>query len=418
MNDLPPITHHYLLCIQIKCYCDTDGHKYLERLWFKDLKQHLKYLKNLTIACPFQYGKPPADVVPLDSDDSFSRIRFIPLPSPKNFLEALLFFPITITKFWQGIGEADIVHSFVGGWPISWDWFITPIVKLRRKFYIIIVESAPWRLQPGMPSNTKARIRAYIYEKIANWSINQTDLAIFNQEKYRQNLLTNSERQGYIIHASWIDADNIISEAETTRLWRQKVSASTPALTVLFAGRLIPSKGVFSLLEAMKILDREKIPVMLDILGEGELLEECKKVSQVLQNVQLKTLGTVPYGEQFFKLLQTYHAVVVPSISDEQPRIVYDAYSQAVPIIASNTPGLRDCVQHEQTGMLAQSNDPLALANLLKWSWQNLDKLEKMGRESLKLAQQTTHQEMHRQRWKILCELIKTDQKLANLTNK
>lgn len=410
MNNLPPINCHYLLCIQIKCYCDANGNKYLERLWYKDIKEHLEYLSNLTIACPFQYGKPPADAVLLDSDVSFSSISFVSLPSPQNFLEALIFLPLTITKFWQAIGRADIVHSFVGGWPISWDWFITPIVKIRRKFYVIIVESATWRLQPGTSANIKARVRAYIYERIANYCINQTDLAIFTQKEYRQSLLTNPQKKGYIIHASWIDPENIISEAEAIKIWQQKLSSPTAALRVIFAGRLISSKGVSVILEAMKILDSEKFFVMLDILGEGELLEECKQMSQVLQNVQLKILGTVPYGKQFFKLLQSYHAVIVPSISDEQPRIVYDAYSQAVPVIASNTSGINDCVQHERTGLLTQRNAPIALANLLKYSSQNLDRLEKMGRKSLKLARQMTHQQMHQKRWKILSESIKKSQ--------
>ena len=76
------------------------------------------------------------------------------------------------------------------------------------------------------------------------------------------------------------------------------------------------SKGVLVLLEAMKILDKKNIAVNLDILGHGKLLSECKRLSNQLQkSVNIQILGTVAYGKEFFRLLQEYHAIVVPSLS-------------------------------------------------------------------------------------------------------
>jgi glycosyltransferase involved in cell wall biosynthesis len=129
------------------------------------------------------------------------------------------------------------------------------------------------------------------------------------------------------------------------------------------------------------------------------------------KSVQIEVLGTIPYGREFFRLLQQYHAVVVPSTSDEQPRIVYDAYSQAVSVLANNTAGLRDCIENGITGSIANCNDPVALANLLKQSGENLNLLQKMGMAAMKYARSLTHEEMHRQRWQLLLTMLEESKK-------
>lgn len=408
---LSPITQSYLLVIGIKCYRDPAGLRYIDQLWYKDILQHLRYLKNFTIASPCEYINPPKDAIAIDNDPNLANLQFLDLPASNSFAQALKQLPTTVLKLWQAVGAADIVHTEVAGWPLPFGWLVTPIILLRQKFYLIVVESAPWRLQPGSPSTIPAKIRAHISEKLNRWCVNNTDLAIFTQEEYQNTLLTKRQNDGHIIHASWIDAENIISQTEARELWQKKNAPSTNQLNILLAGRLVKNKGVLVLLEALKILDKENIPVNLDILGQGELFKECQSVSQSLQKVKIQMLGTVDYNTEFFNLLQKYHALVVPTISDEQPRIVYDAYSQAVPLLGNNTDGMRDCIQNGKTGMLIEPNNPVALAKLLKWSWQNLDQLETMGMASLKVATGMVHQKMHYKRWSLL--LNKLDDKSA-----
>lgn len=161
----------------------------------------------------------------------------------------------------------------------------------------------------------------------------------------------------------------------------------------------------------MKSLSIQGVSVKLDIVGQGELLAECEKASQESQSpVQIQVLETVPYGSNFFNLVRQYHAIIIPSVSDEQPRIIYDAYSQGIPVLGSNTDGIRDCVQDGETGKLVPLNDPVALADLLKWASHNPDQLAKMGLESLKTAFSLTHQEMHRRRWQVLLTTLDESQ--------
>ena len=70
--------------------------------------------------------------------------------------------------------------------------------------------------------------------------------------------------------------------------------------------------------------------------------------------------------------------------------------------MANHTAGLRDCIENGITGSIANCNDPVALANLLKQSGENLNLLQNMGMAALKQARSLTHQQMHRQRWQLL----------------
>src|ERR1039458_1072208 len=110
-----------------------------------------------------------------------------------------------------------------------------------------------------------------------------------------------------------------------------KLAAPDPRLKILFVGRSVPEKGLLVLLQALRQLHGRAAPIVLSILGEGDLKNECTKVgSELTGTTQVKVLGTVPYGAPLFELIREYDAVVVPTISDEQPRIVFDSDSPAV----------------------------------------------------------------------------------------
>jgi glycosyltransferase involved in cell wall biosynthesis len=286
-------------------------------------------------------------------------------------------------------------------------WIVTPLVLLCRKPYVVIVESAFWRLHKGVATGWKRRLRASVQEFMGRWVLSKAQLAIFTQDEYRQSLMGQQASRGHVIPASWIDEQGILSGVEAEQLWQRKLAASDSRLKILFVGRLVPDKGVRVLLEAMRQLSAGAAPIVLSILGEGDLKGECAAVASGLTGAtSVKVLGTVPYGAPLFALIREYDALVVPTITDEQPRIVFDAYSQGVPVLASDTAGLRSCVREGDTGMLIPANDVAALVALLQDASQHRVELKQLGLQSLKYAREMTHQEMHRQRVVLLKDML------------
>jgi glycosyltransferase involved in cell wall biosynthesis len=399
-----PIERPYLICLNVPSYRDSGGDRYLDPLWHRDVLQHAAYLKNLTIAGPCRLGPPPIGAVRWPS--LAAPVRFIDLPDSRSVLAAILPLPLTAARLWKAIGRAEIVHTGIAGWPIPLGWLAAPMSRLRGRASLIIVESAPWRLAPGLPVTRKKRLKAALYETLGGWCVRHASLVIVTQAEYGRSLLRGDSNRAHVIPASWIDAGDVLSSAEAAELWRTKRPGTHGPLKLLFAGRLEPAKGVAILLDAMRLLSLDEIPVELDILGAGELFDECRSASESLTAAaRIRMLGTVPYGPEFFHLLGRYHAVVVPSLSDEQPRIVYDAFSQAVPVLASNTAGLRDCVQNGQTGLMSPGNNPEDWASTIRWCLEHGDELPKLGAAGLEVARPMTHEETHLRRRRLLDRL-------------
>jgi glycosyltransferase involved in cell wall biosynthesis len=409
VSSMERIKSRYLLVINIPLYTGAGGLSYADQLWFKDLTEHLSYIENFTIACPRLNQDAPLHARSLEDDPRYSRVRFVNLPGTPSLVRALLSLPVTVWKLWRAISDADIVHSGVGGWPIPLGWIAIPLSVLLRKKTVTIVESGAWRLQPGLPSSFKAKLRATVYEHIARWCMSHTDLAIFTQEEYRQSLLPDDRHgRGHVIHASWIDEDVILSNQQAEQSWQQKLPANDVAIKVLYAGRLDVEKGVLVLLEAIKLISQKNIPLELGILGAGVLGETCNALSESLTgSTRVRMLGTVQYGPPLFEVIRQFHLVVVPSISDEQPRIVYDAYSQGVPVLCTNTAGLRDCVFEGRTGRLVEPNNARVLSQALEEEAAAPQGLRSMGQTALGVARTMTHQRMHRDRQRLLFDLLR-----------
>jgi glycosyltransferase involved in cell wall biosynthesis len=143
--------------------------------------------------------------------------------------------------------------------------------------------------------------------------------------------------------------------------------------------------------------------IEVSIIGTGPLLDECVAFaeSDVGRNC-VTVLKPVTYGEHFLALVRSFDAVLVPSLSDEQPRILYDALSQGVPIIGTDAGGNCEVLQPDVAARLVPPNDVDSLAQALIWSGHNRDELRAMGLRGLQSVRDSTHQAMHQKRHAIL----------------
>lgn len=387
----------YLLVTNIPHYIDAAGVVWLERAWHHDVLRHVDYLPQLTIASPALPRDPgDADLVRVDG-----QTRFVALPPQPSLAAAVKGLPSTVAQMFRAVGDADIVHSGVVGWPYPLGWLASLFAKARGRRLVVIVESAPWRPSSERERRSaRKRVRAVVYERLARWSCKVADLALFTQPAYRETLLPDHpERAAYVTPATWINAENVLSDARARKLWQAKAEL-TPRF--LFAGRLTAEKGTLLLLEALAELDRRGIALRVDVIGTGECEAAIDDATRQLERVRVERLKPVPYGPEFFALVDRYHAVLVPSLSDEQPRIFFDAAARAVPAIAADTDGLRPHVEDLRTGVLFPRGDVRALADALQAAVQEPARLEQLGLAALAAARSQTHTAMHQRRSQLL----------------
>lgn len=386
------ISSRYLLICPIPFFRDTDGSIWLDELWHHDLMEHLGYLENLTVIAPARKKADQTDlkrvVPPVDRS-----LLFKPLPDSSSHLKALFFFPQTVLALSRAVYSADIVHSGVIGWPYPNGMIVNPLSLLLRKKLIIVIESSTWRISDPHRSTIRARIRARLTEAFARWSVRNAHLAVFTSTAYKESLGAGMKGKAHVSPATWINEADILDDAAAADAW----AAKTGTLKFIFAGRLTSQKGLLTLLDALEELDRRGVELCCDIIGQGELQELCDQRLTGLTHVQAKTLPLVPYGKRFFELIRRYDAVIVPSLSDEQPRIIFDTYSQAMPVVASSTSGHRDCV-HEETGALFPAGVAHALADLLEGLNGRRDALHARGIAARDVSRTYTHKAMHAKR--------------------
>lgn len=409
MKEILPISRPYCLISNLPTYLDHEGKRFVDAMWAKDLLEHVKYIQDLTLVSPMPGAPPVGAMICVQDIQELCSLKFVDLAPSDNTFKFFTTLPRNLPRVYKAIIRNAIVHTVIAGWPIPWGWFAIPLARLNKRFIVVVVESAFWRLTPGAPASWKAQIRAFLSERLNRWCMRNVDLPVFTQQQYRDSLLPKSSQnhtKGLVINASWVDSENVLSPAKNAELWRNK--RDSEPLRCIFAGRLLREKGVGVLLKTLKDLSKGSCKVHVSLIGEGKLLPDCKHAATEMKgDVQLTVLPPVPYGPDFFTLLQSQHLVLVPSISDEQPRIVYDAYSQGVPVIGTNTPGLAACVEHDKTGILLPPGDAEALAATLCRLNKNRKPLQTWGEHGRLRAAELTHEVMHLQRLELLRKALR-----------
>jgi glycosyltransferase involved in cell wall biosynthesis len=169
----------------------------------------------------------------------------------------------------------------------------------------------------------------------------------------------------------------LFSDIEKTGVRRDEDSSS-----LLFVGRLQPSKGVFDLIEIYKRLLNQYPKLRLTIVGEGDIVGRLKDIIKRYNIEDMVVLtGALPYKD-VFKYYLNSTVFVFPSKSEVFPLVSIEAMACGLPIVASDILSLR-----ESTGGKAILVPPEDLESWVKevsalLDDQNLrDELSKRGKE-------------------------------------
>ncbi len=126
----------------------------------------------------------------------------------------------------------------------------------------------------------------------------------------------------------------------------------------LYAGRLAQEKGVDILLQAWRNI--KEIP--LYIIGKGPKQKDMETYIKTHGLTHVKMLGFLE-SREYLKSLARAKFLVVPSACYENfPRVVADAYSCGVPVLANRLGTLEEIVEDGNTGSLFSNSDPDDLA--------------------------------------------------------
>lgn len=364
----------------------TDG---FAHLWFPELARHFG---SVDLIVPMRPGRLGANAATID----VSRIRVLQLPSAGRgwqiYTSHLPLIVLGMVRLlWTHRRQWDRVLIYEVQ-PLSQIWLA--LCRLARLPVILYIGG---RHEKAVLSRNGER-RWIMRSLVTGWS-RWCSVVVPWLTRRVPLVVTGGELVDIYARASGAEIHNVASSsvmqsdivAPADARQHQAQVDRTP--TVLAVCRVTPIKGLEYLVMAVGELARRGIPIRLQIAGRhdgpyaGRLAEiaiECG----VAQHVEL--LGPVSPGEQLRAVYDGAGVFVLPSLSEGTPKVILEAMSRGIPVIATEVGGIPDMIEHEVNGLLVPPGNSEELALALRRVLADEDLRARLSLNGLKTADSLT----------------------------
>ncbi|NPV06878.1 MAG: glycosyltransferase family 4 protein [Anaerolineae bacterium] len=188
----------------------------------------------------------------------------------------------------------------------------------------------------------------------------------------------------HLVHGG-VDAQRWRPNRELRVRTRERLGYRPEELVIGYLGRLVSSKGVLSLIEAVAPLMQTANHLRLLLAGDGPLLPELRRRLRSL-GLEGRTLmiGAVPWAETP-AYLNAMDVFAFPSYTEAFGLALLEAMACGLPTVARESAGTEELVQDERTGFLVRTD--LELRQRLERLIQDAELRRRIGREGRALAE-------------------------------
>jgi glycogen(starch) synthase len=142
---------------------------------------------------------------------------------------------------------------------------------------------------------------------------------------------------------------------------RSRYAGSGPLL--VFSGRLVYEKGVHDLLRAMPRLRRRHPGIRLVVAGSGPNAAALRAQARALRLGRAVSFAGFVADAELAALAAAADCAVVPSIYEPFGLVALEAAAAGTPLVVADVGGLRELVEHGQTGLRVSPGDVGGLAD-------------------------------------------------------
>lgn len=161
-----------------------------------------------------------------------------------------------------------------------------------------------------------------------------------------------------------------------------------PRPTFAYLGRLKKYKGVHHVISAFaRMTNRDAV---LEIAGAGDYRAELERLASSLDlGARVRFLGRIGEPEKL-ALLRRAWALVFASPKEGWGITNLEAAACGTPVVASNSPGIRESVRHGETGFLVTHGDDDAMAAAMDRLAASRELVEELGLKARRFSESFT----------------------------
>ena len=228
----------------------------------------------------------------------------------------------------------------------------------RRTGLIIAISGLGYMYTEKSFVNTmKKGIIYFFFQLLAT----RSNLKVIFQNRFDMNELTKSNKvllnKATLIHGSGVDLDKYCPQTSSEIFSCKKV---------VFASRLLYTKGIEEFVSAIKIFNSQNtsqdIDVEFIIAGDfDDANPACISRDSIESWSEIENLKYIGHQNNLDELFLSSYIFVLPSYREGMPQVICQALASGLPSITTNIPGCMDAVQDNKTGLLVPVRDPTAL---------------------------------------------------------
>lgn len=232
-------------------------------------------------------------------------------------------------------------------------------IKLRRLLYLYL-----------------EKYLGYITNKIIAVSGSERDLAL------EHNIVPNEK---IITLYNSIDPGDYDDHEYVNRV-PEKMKSKDEDIILGTVGRLYYQKDPVTLIKSFKIINNHFPNTKLVFVGDGPMLEKCKKLIDKLglQN-KIKLEGFQKNSKDYYK---TFDIFVLSSHYEGLPYALLEAMIMGIPSVGTDVVGIKDLIIHGQTGYLVNEEDHVNLAKSVIMLLENPSLLTEFSKNSKRTTQE------------------------------
>lgn len=253
-------------------------------------------------------------------------------------------------------------------------FFSTLYVKCKKLAFIHEVTKEIWKLNPlPKPFNFISALLGSVLEPV-----------IFIFYKNIQFMTVSESTKADLIR--WRIKDKNIQVIHNGITVPKKVIAKKEKIpTLIFLGALSRDKGIDTAIKVFSVLNKNRILQYWVVGGSSpRYLEYLKLQAQKLGlGKRIRFFGFVSEKKKF-ELLKKARILVNPSVREGWGLVIIEAAAMGTPAVAFNSPGLRDSIIDQETGLLSKESTAKSMADSINSLLTNQPLLDNLSRKAIK----------------------------------